>query len=157
MEEGCWRRALGGPAGRAAGEGLRGGAVGTHLLLYLNLHRNPSAQLTQGGLRNACSSLEVEKLWGTLGAGWKPRKKLATQGTQQTAPVCKRQFQKGRGSLRDRLDGCWRLLRKKMPQGPTGSGPGAYGHTERAAEGPQEEFSPLQVSLGATYFIDSPN
>lgn len=60
--------------GRAAGEGLRGGAVGTHLLLYLNLHRNPSAQLTQGGLRNACSSLEVEKPWGTLGAGWKPRK-----------------------------------------------------------------------------------
>lgn len=67
---GCWRRALGG----TVGESLQSGAVGAHLHLYLHLHKTPSAQLTQGGLRNACSSLEVEKPWGTLGAGWKPRK-----------------------------------------------------------------------------------
>lgn len=44
-----------------------------------------------------------------------------------------------------------------MPQGPTGSRPGAYGLTERAAEGPQEKFLPLHVPLRTSYFIDSPN
>lgn len=138
---GCW--------GELLGKACRVELWGT-MHLYLPLQRNPSAQLTQGGLRNACSSLEVEKPWGTLGAGCKPRKELATQGTQLIAPVFKRQFHKRRGSLRDRLDECWRLLRKKMPQGPTGSRPGAYGHTERDAGPTRGIFStpsPTQVQL----------
>lgn len=135
---GCRRRALGGAVGESCWGRPVGWSCGT------------SAQLTQGGLRNACSSLEIEKPWGTLGAGWKPRKKLVTQGTQLTAPVFKRQFHKRRGSLRDRLDECWRLLRKKMPQGPTGSRSGAYGHTERDAgptRGISSTPSPTQVQL----------
>lgn len=135
---GCRRRALGG----AVGESCWGRPVGWSC--------GASAQLTQGGLRNACSSLEIEKPWGTLGAGWKPRKKLVTQGTQLTALVFKKQFHKRRGSLRDRHDECWRLLRKKMPQGPTGSRSGAYGHTERDAgptRGISSTPSPTQVQL----------
>lgn len=65
---GCRRRALGG----AVGKSCWGRPVGCSC--------GASAQLTQGGLRNACSSLEIEKPWGTLGAGWKPREKTGHTG-----------------------------------------------------------------------------
>lgn len=90
------------------------------------------------------------KALGNSGSRLEAQKKLVTQGTQLTAPVFKRQFHKRRGSLRDRLDECWRLLRKKMPQGPTGSRSGAYGHTERDAgptRGISSTPSPTQVQL----------
>lgn len=55
------------------------------------------------------------KALGNSGSRLGAQKKMATQGAEQTALALHRlrQFQERRGSLRDRLEGCWGLLRKK--------------------------------------------
>lgn len=136
--------------GRAAGEGLSGGAVG-HYAFVSAFAEKPQYSAHTGRSEECLQFPGSRKALGNSGSRLEAqKKKLATQGTQLTAPVFKRQFHKRRGSLRDRLDECWRLLRKKMPQGPTGSRPGAYGHTERDAgptRGISSTPSPTQVQL----------